>query len=86
MEHSHMTHSESHDYFRRRELAERAAAKNAATDMARRIHQELAQGYATCFESPLRALICRQRLADDPFERLPGGKAFLDPAVLDFPQ
>jgi len=41
-----MSHSESHDYFRRRERAERAAAKNAATDAARRIHQQLAQGYA----------------------------------------
>lgn len=34
------------DYFRRRELAERAAAKRAATIVARRLHQELAQGYA----------------------------------------
>lgn len=47
-----MTHSESQDYFRRRELAERAAAKNAATDMARRIHQELAQGYAALLRKP----------------------------------
>ena len=38
-----MSNSESHDYFRRRE---RAAAKNAATEAARRIHQQLAQGYA----------------------------------------
>lgn len=41
-----MINAESHDYFRRRELAERAAAKKAATETARRIHQELAQGYA----------------------------------------
>ncbi len=41
-----MSDSESHDYFRRRERAERAAAKNAATEAARRIHQQLAQGYA----------------------------------------
>jgi hypothetical protein len=41
-----MSNSESHDYFRRRERAERAAAKNAATEAARRIHQQLAQGYA----------------------------------------
>ena len=40
-----MSNSESHDYFRRRERAERAA-KNAATEAARRIHQQLAQGYA----------------------------------------
>ena len=33
-------------YFKRRELAERAAAKNATSDVARRVHQELAQGYA----------------------------------------
>jgi len=37
---------DSQDYFRRRELAERAAAKAAATEAARRAHQELAQGYA----------------------------------------
>jgi hypothetical protein len=36
---------ESMDYFRRRELAERAAAKNAMSQAARRIHQELAQEY-----------------------------------------
>jgi hypothetical protein len=34
------------DYLRRRELAERTAAKNARSDAARRVHQELAQGYA----------------------------------------
>jgi hypothetical protein len=33
------------DYFRRRELVERAAAKSAASQAARRIHQELAQEY-----------------------------------------
>lgn len=37
---------ESQDYFRRREIAERAAAKNAVTEAARRVHQELAQEYA----------------------------------------
>lgn len=36
----------SQDYFRRRELAERAAAKNAVTEAARRAHQQLAQEYA----------------------------------------
>jgi hypothetical protein len=34
------------DYLRRRERAERAAAKNAVSDAARRVHQELAQNYA----------------------------------------
>jgi hypothetical protein len=34
------------EYFRRRELAERAAAKSAGSDAARRAHQELAQSYA----------------------------------------
>jgi hypothetical protein len=38
---------ETLEYFRRRERAERAAAKNAASDAARRVHQELAQRYAT---------------------------------------
>jgi hypothetical protein len=37
---------ESQEYFHRRELAERAAAKSATSPAARRIHQELAQGYA----------------------------------------
>jgi hypothetical protein len=38
--------SDSSDYFRRREQAERAAAKIAVTEAARRAHQELAQHYA----------------------------------------
>lgn len=41
-----MIDQESAIYFRRRELAERAAAKKAASDCARRVHQELAQNYA----------------------------------------
>lgn len=41
-----MSHQESLEYFRRRERAERAAAKHAASEAARRVHQELAQGYA----------------------------------------
>ena len=41
-----MSNQDSLDYFRRRERAERAAAKQAASEAARRIHQELAQGYA----------------------------------------
>jgi hypothetical protein len=36
----------SPDYLRMRERAERAAAKNAASEAARRVHQELAQCYA----------------------------------------
>jgi len=37
---------QSAEYFRRRELAERAAAKKATSDAARRVHQQLAQNYA----------------------------------------
>jgi DNA-binding GntR family transcriptional regulator len=37
---------DSREYFERRELAERAAAENAASAHARRIHEELAQNYA----------------------------------------
>ena len=37
---------ESLDYFRARERIERAAAKAAANEAARRAHLELAQGYA----------------------------------------
>lgn len=47
-----MLNPDSHDYFRRRERAERAAAKNAASETARRIHQELAQGYAALLRDP----------------------------------
>lgn len=41
-----MLDQESLEYFRRRERAERAAAKTAESEAARRVHQELAQGYA----------------------------------------
>ena len=41
-----MTDRETQDYCKRREQAERAAAKNAASETARRVHQELAQSYA----------------------------------------
>jgi hypothetical protein len=34
------------DYLRRRERTERAAAKSALSEAARRIHQELAERYA----------------------------------------
>jgi len=34
------------EYFRQRERIERAAAKSASCEEARRVHQELAQGYA----------------------------------------
>ncbi len=34
------------EYYRRRERDERAAAKKAANDSARRIHQQMAQNYA----------------------------------------
>lgn len=41
-----MLDRDSLDYFRRRERAERAAAKNAVSESARRAHQELAQNYS----------------------------------------
>jgi hypothetical protein len=41
-----MLDEESAAYFRRREMTERAAAKKALSEAARRVHQELAQGYA----------------------------------------
>ena len=41
-----MLDRDSMNYFRRRELAERAAAKSATTIAARGLHQELAQSYA----------------------------------------
>ena len=51
-----MLNPESQDYFRRRELAERAAAKNAATEAARRVHQELAQSYAALLSTSRNGL------------------------------
>ena len=47
-----MLDEKSADYFRRRELAERAAAKKALSGAARRVHQELAQGYAELLRKP----------------------------------
>lgn len=41
-----MMDRDSLDYFRRRERAERAAAKNALSMAARSAHQELAQYYS----------------------------------------
>ena len=41
-----MIEQNSIEYYRRREQAERSAAKTAATKAARRVHQELAQHYA----------------------------------------
>ena len=41
-----MLDPDSTEYFRRREHAERAAAKSATTIVARGLHQELAQNYA----------------------------------------
>ncbi|MCA1654037.1 MAG: hypothetical protein ABR588_07145 [Sphingomicrobium sp.] len=41
-----MHDDKSTDYFRQRERIERDAAANASSEAARRIHQELAQGYA----------------------------------------
>lgn len=38
--------NKSKDYFRRREEMENDAAKNAASEAARRAHQELADEYA----------------------------------------
>ena len=54
-----MLDQESADYFRRREFAERAAAKNAVTDAARRAHQELAQSYAELLRKPAVPLLTR---------------------------
>jgi hypothetical protein len=39
------------EYFRRREMAERPAAKKALNDAARRVHQQLAQAYAELLRS-----------------------------------
>jgi len=39
------------EYFRRRELAERSAAKRASCEIARRVHEELAQHYAELLRS-----------------------------------
>jgi hypothetical protein len=43
---AYIMNSNSAEYYRTRERAERAAAKQAACPEARRAHQELAQAYA----------------------------------------
>lgn len=47
-----MLDQKSADYFRRRERSERAAAKKALSEAARRIHQELAENYAQLLRGP----------------------------------
>ena len=42
------------DYYVRRERIERAAAKSAADARARRVHQELAEGYASLARNEMR--------------------------------
>jgi len=39
-------HKDQLEYFRRRELDERAAEKNATCEAAKRVHHELAEEYA----------------------------------------
>jgi hypothetical protein len=39
------------EYFRKREEAERAAAKSAESEAARRAHEELAQNYSELLRS-----------------------------------
>ena len=41
-----MVDQQSAEYFRERERTAREAAKTAASEAARRVHRELAQGYA----------------------------------------
>jgi hypothetical protein len=41
-----MTDQKSLEYFRKREQAERDAAKSAASEAARRAHEELAENYS----------------------------------------
>jgi hypothetical protein len=40
------------DYFRRRELDERAAERNATCEAAKRVHHELAEEYAERLRQP----------------------------------
>lgn len=54
-----MLHGKDFEYLYHRELAERAAAKNATSDAARRIHQELAQSYADRARGELRSEMAR---------------------------
>jgi hypothetical protein len=46
---------ETLEYFHQRELAERAAAENASSDAARRVHQELADEYADLLREAQKA-------------------------------
>ena len=53
-----MTYDEI-QYFRRREMQERAAAKRASNVSARRVHQQMAEGYAAL----LAGVVLREPLA-----------------------
>lgn len=46
-----MLDMESQEYFRRRERVERAAAKSATSEAARRVHQEMAREYSERLQS-----------------------------------
>lgn len=47
-----MLEPDDREYFRRREATERAAAKKAGSEAARRVHQQLAQNYADLARGP----------------------------------
>jgi plasmid stabilization system protein ParE len=62
------------DYFIRRERAERAAAKHATCDAARRVHQEMAAAYANLAQGSGSGS-GRERLVDNPIEVAAAGEA-----------
>jgi hypothetical protein len=48
-----MVQTDSSEYYRGRELAERQAAKEAQCPQARRVHEEMANAYARLIEEPI---------------------------------
>ena len=65
----------SFDYFSHRERAERAAAKQATCDAARRVHEQLAVAYAGLVRGNGRSGGCGERLIDNAVEGVAAGKA-----------
>jgi hypothetical protein len=63
------------DYFTHRERAERAAAKQATCDAARRVHQQLAVAYAGLVRRNEDSGGLGERVIDNAFEGVAAGKS-----------
>lgn len=78
-----MLDEETLEYFRRRERAERSAAKNAESDAARRVHQELAQEYSELLQRSGQLTRSFERFGDNPIELRSLGETGFEPPILN---